>query len=127
MLGLFTIMQVALGGAAGSVLRHLTNVGAARAFGTDFPLGTMAVNVLGSFLMGVLAVLILQHGLARLSPLVLTGFLGGFTTFSSFSLDTLFLWERGAQGAAIGYAGLTVALSLGAIVLGLWLARGLWA
>jgi CrcB protein len=95
-----TLALVALGGAAGCVLRHVTVVGAARVFGTGFPWGTLAVNVLGSFAMGLLFVWLTSRGLMRVSPLLLAGLLGGFTTFSAYSLDTLLLWERGQAALA---------------------------
>ncbi|MCU0815725.1 MAG: fluoride efflux transporter CrcB [Cypionkella sp.] len=120
-----TIFHVALGGAIGASLRHLTNVGAARIFGPGFPAGTLIVNVLGSFLMGVLVVALARKGLAHLSPLLLTGILGGFTTFSAFSLDAWTLWERGDQVMAMVYIGASVLLSLAALAAGLFLARSL--
>jgi CrcB protein len=113
-----TLAQVALGGALGSALRFL----AVAALGA--PWGTMAVNVGGSFLMGALAVLLAGRGAA---PLVLTGVLGGFTTFSAFSLDTLRLIEDGRVPAAAAYAGGSLLLSLAAAALGLALARGILA
>lgn len=120
-----TLFHVALGGAIGASLRHLTNVGAARLFGPGFPIGTLVVNVLGSFLMGVLVVALSRKGMAHLSPLLLTGLLGGFTTFSAFSLDALTLWERGAALQATLYVGASVLLSLAALAAGLFLARSL--
>jgi CrcB protein len=62
-----------------------------------------------------------------MSPLVMTGLLGGFTTFSAFSLEAFTLWERGQAMAALGYVGLSVGLSIGALILGVWLARGFFA
>ncbi len=118
-----TLISVALGGAIGASARYLTNVAVARAVGFGFPLGTMVVNVVGSFLMGVLVVVLARKGGNAFAPFLMTGVLGGFTTFSAFSLDTLTLAERGAFGQAGLYAGLSVALSLGAIVLGLVAAR----
>jgi len=122
---LTALWQVALGGAIGSVLRYLTIAGAARLFGPGFPLGTIVVNVAGSFLMGVLAVALARRGALALAPLLMTGLLGGFTTFSAFSLDAATLWERGAPGLAALYAAGSVALSLAALVAGLWVARAL--
>lgn len=115
------IVLVAAGGAAGSVARHLTVLAAAR-LAPGFPWGVMAVNVLGSFLIGLLAFGLL-HGRAPLSPLLITGFLGGFTTFSAFSLDALRLWQAGQGAAAAAYVLGSVALSLGAVVAGATLAR----
>jgi CrcB protein len=119
----WTLLQVALGGAIGSVARFLVTAGTARACLPGFPLGTLAVNVIGSLAMGVLFVLLTREG--RLSPLLMTGVLGGFTTFSAFSLDAVCLWQRGDHGAAALYVALSVALSLAALVLGLAAARAL--
>jgi fluoride exporter len=120
---ILTLTQVALGGAFGAMMRYLTNVTAMRVFGPGFPMGTVIVNVLGSFLMGVLVVLLAQRGGTRFAPLLMTGVLGGFTTFSAFSLDAATLWERGQPGLAFGYVAGTVILSLMAIGLGLLAAR----
>ncbi|MFN4204176.1 MAG: fluoride efflux transporter CrcB [Tabrizicola sp.] len=120
-----TMLQVALGGAIGASLRYLTNVGAMRWIGPGFPYATVIVNVLGSFLMGILVVVLARKGGNQYAPLLMTGVLGGFTTFSAFSLDTLTLWERGQHGVAVAYVGLSVLLSLAAIVAGLSVARAL--
>ncbi|MFN3282019.1 MAG: fluoride efflux transporter CrcB [Tabrizicola sp.] len=119
------LIQVALGGAIGASLRYLTNVGATRWIGPGFPYGTVIVNVLGSFLMGVLVVVLARKGGTQYAPFLMTGILGGFTTFSAFSLDTLTLWERGDQMIATAYVALSVMLSLAAIVAGLAVARAL--
>lgn len=116
------LLSVALGGALGASGRYLVNVATMRAFGPGFPVGTITVNVLGSFLMGVLVVVLAKKGNAY-APLLMTGVLGGFTTFSAFSLDALTLFERGQVGSAALYVGLTLALTLGAIVLGVFLTR----
>ncbi|MBM9596350.1 fluoride efflux transporter CrcB [Roseitranquillus sediminis] len=118
-----TLVQIAAGGAAGAVLRYLTGVAALRALGAGFPWGTLVVNVAGSFLMGVCVVWLMTRGLQVLSPLLMSGFLGGFTTFSAFSLDTVSLVERGEPALAALYVVLSVLLSVGALTLGLWLAR----
>ncbi len=115
--------MVALGGAVGATGRYMTGLGAVRLFGHGFPWGTLVVNVGGSFLMGVLVVMLAHLGGTRLSPLLLTGLLGGFTTFSAFSLDAAVLYERGQVGAAAFYVAASVGLSLGALFLGLALAR----
>jgi CrcB protein len=119
------LSQVALGGAIGASLRYLTNVGVIRLVGPGFPLATLIVNVLGSFLMGVMVVVLAKKGGNHLAPFLMTGILGGFTTFSAFSLDTLTLWERGQQGLAFGYICASVILSLAAITAGLFVARSL--
>ena len=120
-----TLSQVALGGAIGASLRYLTNVGALRLFGQGFPMGTLFVNVLGSFVMGVLVVVLAKKGGTHLAPLLMTGILGGYTTFSAFSLDALTLWERGQHSLAFGYVAASVILSLAAIAAGLFVARNL--
>jgi CrcB protein len=125
---MIAIVQVALGGAAGSVLRFLMNIGIARAFGlTAFPLPILVVNVIGSFLMGVFVVYAGHRGLTHLSPLVMTGLLGGFTTFSAFSLETVQLYERGEVAYAALYVALSVGLSIAGLMAGLWVARGVFA
>jgi len=93
----------------------------------DFPIAVLSVNVIGSFLMGVFVVAAAQKGLTHLNPFVVTGILGGFTTFSAFSLETVTLMERGQIAAAGLYVGLSVALSIGGLMLGLWIARGVFA
>ncbi len=122
------IWQVALGGAAGAILRYLTGIGVVRLLGhTGFPLGIITVNVLGSFLMGVFVVAAAHRGLTHLSPLVMTGFLGGFTTFSAFSLEAVTLYERGEVTSAAIYVMASVGFSILGLVLGLWVARGFFA
>ena len=116
-----TLIQVAIGGAIGAVLRYLTSVAALRLLGPAFPWGTLTVNVVGSFAMGLLAVW-LSGG--RMSPLLMTGVLGGFTTFSAFSLDAVRLFEKGQVGLAGAYVAASVVLSVAALVAGLAVARG---
>lgn len=120
-----TLLHVAAGGAIGAMLRYLTNVGAGRLFGPGFPVGTMIVNVAGCFAMGVIVTVLAKKGGNHLAPFLMTGVLGGFTTFSAFSLDALTLWERGQAGAAAIYVLGSVILSLAGIVAGLTLARSL--
>ncbi|MGH1331168.1 MAG: fluoride efflux transporter CrcB [Paracoccaceae bacterium] len=120
------ILQVALGGALGASARFLTGQGLHRVFGSGLPFATLAVNLIGSFAMGVLIVLLAHKGGTRFSPFLLTGLLGGFTTFSAFSLDTLVLFERGQVGAAAGYVLVSVIGSLAAIFAGVAIARGVW-
>ena len=119
---------VALGGALGAALRHLTGLAALRLLGPNFPFGTLTVNVVGSFLMGIVVELLARrYGASNEMRLFLaTGVLGGYTTFSAFSLDAIVLWERGAQGLAAAYVGLSVALSLAALFGGLALARAIF-
>ncbi len=116
---LATLLQVAAGGAAGAALRWGAGLAIARAAAPGgFPVAILSVNVIGSFAMGAFAVLAAQHGWAHLSPLVMTGLLGGFTTFSAFSLETVALLERGQAGQAALYVILSVGLSVGALALG---------
>ena len=121
------ILIVAAGGAAGSVTRHLVGTASLRLFGAGFPVGTLIVNILGSFLMGVfIELLALRFNASeQLRLLVATGFLGGFTTFSAFSLDFITLWQRGETVAALAYAGISVVASLLALAGGLALVRAL--
>ena len=116
---------VFLGAGMGGAARHGVNLGAARLFGWEFPLGTLIVNVLGSLLIGILAGLFLaRSGISQEVRLFLTtGVLGGFTTFSAFSLDTALLIERNAVATAAGYVLLSVGLGLIAFFAGLGLFR----
>ncbi len=103
-LAMNVILQIALGGALGAVLRYASVQGAVRLFGLGTPVGTVFVNILGSFLMGVIAVWMLERiGEPRFAPFLMAGLLGGFTTFSAFSLDAINLWEQGRQMAAMIY------------------------
>ena len=122
-----TLLQVALGGALGASARYMTNVAAMRLFGPGFPWGTVAVNVVGSFLMGAIVIVLAHKDAPRMAPFLMTGVLGGFTTFSAFSLDALTLWERGQSALAATYVAGSVILSLAGIVAGMAAARGLFA
>jgi CrcB protein len=116
-------LQVAVGGAIGSVAR----LGIYRAIpAPGFPWATFAVNVVGSLVMGLLSALLAQRGGAW-APLLLTGILGGFTTFSAFSLDALTLWERGQGASAAIYVAGSVLLSLLAVLAGMAMGRGIFA
>ena len=119
------LLQVALGGALGASARYLTNVTATRVMGHGYPWGTLTVNVLGSFLMGVLVVVLAKKGGNAFAPLLMTGLLGGFTTFSAFSLDAVTLFERGQAGSAALYVVASVTLSLAAIIAGIFLTRSM--
>lgn len=122
------ILLVALGGAVGSVCRYLVGLVTLRWFGPGFPWGTLTVNVVGSLVIGLFAELVARklNASAELRVLLITGFLGGFTTFSAFSLEFVALFERGATGVAVGYVGATVVLSLLAVVAGLSVGRVLF-
>jgi fluoride exporter len=118
---LIQVLLVALGGAVGSLARYGVGVAAVRLFGLAFPWGTLAVNVIGGLAMGLLA--------ARIGPneesmrlLIGTGLLGGFTTFSAFSLETVRLMEH-QPGLAALYAAASLVLSVGACWVGLQLGR----
>ena len=116
-----------LGAGIGGALRHGVNLGCARYGGVAFPWGTLTVNVAGSFIMGALAAwLALRAGEGWSQPLRLflaTGILGGFTTFSAFSLDAVLMWEQGEAGLAAAYAAASVVLSIAGLVAGLALMR----
>ncbi|MCR8726581.1 fluoride efflux transporter CrcB [Frigidibacter sp. ROC022] len=122
-----TLGQVALGGAIGASARYLTAVAALRLFGPGFPWATLIVNVVGSFLMGVLVVALGHLSANRFAPLLMTGLLGGFTTFSAFSLDAVTMWERGDSVPAAAYVLASVIVSLAALLAGLTFARSLTA
>jgi len=118
---------VALGAAIGGALRHGVNVGSARLLGIDFPFGTLIVNVAGSLAMGVLAGYFAFRGDASQSwrLFLTTGILGGFTTFSAFSLDVAMLYERGEVVLSLAYVAGSVGLSITALFAGLWIVRSL--
>jgi fluoride exporter len=120
---------VFLGAGLGGLLRHGVNAAALKAFGPGFPVGTLVVNVAGSLVMGVLAGWLAVKAQAAWSAdvrlFLMTGILGGFTTFSAFSLDAVLLWERGAVGTAAAYVLASVLLSIGALIAGLSLVRAL--
>ncbi|WP_093120312.1 fluoride efflux transporter CrcB [Salinihabitans flavidus] len=118
------LISVAFGGTLGACLRYLAGIGIMRFFGPGFPVGMIVVNIVGSFLMGVFVVVAAQRNLTHLSPLVMTGLLGGFTTFSAFSLETVTLFQRGQIGGAATYVVISVFGSLAAILIGMWAARG---
>lgn len=128
---ILNVAYVALGGAVGAALRYLVGLSVVRALGpgaiSGFPVAIITVNIIGSFLMGVFVVAAANRGLTHLSPLVMTGLLGGFTTFSAFSLETVTLIERGQWGAAGVYVALSVVGSVGALFLGVLVARGVFA
>ncbi len=122
---LMGFLIVFLGGGIGAALRHGVNLAAARLLGTAFPYATLIENVTGSLLMGVFAGYFAFKGDASQSlRLFLTaGILGGYTTFSAFSLDASLLYERGALGLAALYVVASVALSIGGLFAGLALVR----
>lgn len=122
-----TIALVGIGGAIGAVMRYGVNIGAVQVFGHGYPWGTIIVNILGSFLMGVMIAKFAQMNQVshELRVLLTTGFLGAFTTFSTFSLDFVTLWERNEMLYAIGYMAVSVLCSILALMIGLWIMRGM--
>jgi CrcB protein len=122
---LTSYLIIALGAGLGGALRHGVNIGAARLFGTGWPYGTFAVNVVGSLVMGLLAGYFALRGQASQAVVLFltTGVLGGFTTFSAFSLDVALLYERGQLGLTALYLAGSVGLSIGALLLGLAVVR----
>lgn len=121
------LVLVFVGGGLGAVSRHLVARAVMHASGVRFPWGTMVVNIAGSLAMGLLIAWLARRsaGDSGLRLLLATGFLGGFTTFSAFSLDAVTLYERGALTAAATYVIASVTVSILALFGGLWLARQL--
>lgn len=120
------ILYAALGGAIGASMRYMTTSYAATVWGNSFPYGTMAVNVIGSFIMGILFVIFAEK--LNLSSdawkvFLMTGILGGFTTFSAFSLDAWQMIERQAYIGALSYIALSFLLSIGALILAIYITR----
>ncbi|MCQ2004242.1 fluoride efflux transporter CrcB [Rhizobium sp. NRK18] len=122
------ILLAALGGAFGSALRYLVGNWTFRLFGPGYPWGTMTVNVIGSFVIGLFAELVARklNSSPELRVLLITGFLGGFTTFSAFSLDAFTLYERGELTLAGVYVIGSVLISLCAVFAGLMLGRAVF-
>lgn len=125
-------MQAALlvffGAGLGGTLRHGVNLAALRLGAGAFPYGTLFINVAGSFAMGLLAGWFAARGEFASQPIrlfLMTGVLGGFTTFSAFSLETVLLWERGEGASAAAYVAASVCLSLAGLVAGLAVVRSL--
>lgn len=110
-------MVVFLGSGLGGMARHGIGLVALRLMGPAFPWGTLIANVIGAALMGLLTGLLAAKSIdnAELRLFATTGFLGGFTTWSTFSLDTITLWENGEIGLAIGYVAASLILSLGVL------------
>ena len=121
-----TTLQVALGGAIGAALRFLTGIGILRLMGPGFPVAVMGINIFGSFVMGLFVVFATQRGVTQLNSFMMVGLLGGFTTFSAFSFEAVSLFERGEMGQALAYVVMSVVLSIGSLLLGLMIARGIW-
>jgi CrcB protein len=118
-------ISVALGGAIGAVCRYWVSICLLPVASYKFPYATLSVNVAGSLLMGVLYVLIVEKGGLpdQARNILMVGFLGAFTTFSTFSLDAISLWQNGDQLMALIYVVSSVALCLLAIIFAIWLTR----
>ncbi|MFC5586033.1 fluoride efflux transporter CrcB [Nitratireductor kimnyeongensis] len=119
------LLIVAAGGAIGASLRHLTGLAAMRLLGLAFPWGTLTVNLVGSFVMGAFVEWLARRAGAssELRLFMATGLLGGFTTFSAFSLDVAVLWERGEGFLAASYVFVSVCGAIAALFAGLYLVR----
>jgi CrcB protein len=123
---MYPVLLVGIGGALGSIARYLSGVAVGRVWPSSFPLATMLINITGSLIMGLFI-----GWLARTTPawqadarlFFAIGVLGGFTTLSSFSLDTVVLLERGEVGQAAVYVTVSIAVSIVALFVGLWLMR----
>jgi CrcB protein len=122
---MYVAIAIAVGGAVGSLARHFLSGAVQGAAGGNFPWGILAVNIIGGFAMGlVVEAAALRYSLApEMRAFLTTGILGGFTTFSTFSLDTALMLERGDILSAAAYVTASVGLSVTALFLGLWLVR----
>lgn len=123
------LVYVALGGAVGASLRHILGQVTLKTFGTGFPYGTFLANIIGGLCMGLLVGWLAHKvsGGENLRLFLGVGLLGGFTTFSAFSLDAFLMYERKAYAMMAGYIGGSVILSIFALVVGLMLARKVFA
>ncbi|SIQ04263.1 camphor resistance protein CrcB [Rhizobium sp. RU20A] len=124
---MLNIVLVAIGGAIGSVLRYLVSLATLRQFGPAFPWGTFTVNLVGGLLIGMVAGVFALRSEApqEIRLFLITGCLGGFTTFSAFSLDAVTLFERGQVLTAAGYVVASVGFSIGGVFAGLALMRAI--
>ncbi|GGD10671.1 fluoride efflux transporter CrcB [Pyruvatibacter mobilis] len=120
------VLAIALGGGLGAVGRYAVGAGALALMGPGFPFGTLAANVVGGFLMGA----VVEAGALKFSyspelrAFLTVGLLGGFTTFSAFSLESALMIQRGEWALAFGYVAMSALFSIGALFCGLWLMRG---
>jgi len=122
------LLLIALGGAIGASLRHLSGSAVMRLAGPAFPYGTLFVNVFGSLIMGLFIAWIVKRAGGSSNELRLffaTGVLGGFTTFSAFSLDVANLIESGQMGSAFAYVLASVLICVAAVFIGLWIGRAM--
>jgi fluoride exporter len=122
---MLNFVLVFFGGGLGASLRHAVNLAAAKAFGVAFPYGTFIINITGSIVMGLIAGYLAFKGEAtqHWRLFLMTGILGGYTTFSAFSLDTAVLYERGAVGLAAFYVLGSVVISIAGLFAALALVR----
>ena len=121
-----TYLLVFAGGGIGSVLRYAVYRAARLWLPPEFPWGTLAVNVLGGLLAGAVAGWLLSRsagGADSASVFLMTGLLGGFTTFSAFSLEAVLLWQRGEPAAAAAYVAASVVLAIGGVIAGMGVVR----
>ena len=123
-----TMLLVGVGGFVGAIARYLVDVWAARVTGGSFPFGTLLINVSGTLLLGFLFVAVVERAAlpSDLRAPVMIGFIGAYTTFSTWMLESLQLAEKGELATAIVNVGGSVALGIAAILLGVWLGRLTW-
>ena len=125
-MNLFLLFQVGMGGALGAISRMLISNYINRNFSLTFPIGILTINILGSFIIGLIMggmYLKVNLGDIKFLPFLVTGFLEGFTTFSSFSLETLYLFQEGRVTQAISYVALTMIGCLVGVYIGAVLVR----
>ena len=124
---MYHVFLVAVGGAIGATARHLINIAVLRVLGPGFPWGTLGINIAGSFAMGLFIELLARRfgGSNEIRLFVATGVLGGFTTFSAFSLDFVTLYQRAELLSAFFYVTASVVISILALFLGLWVAKNI--
>lgn len=125
---MLNIVLVAIGGAIGSVARYLVGVWGVKLAGPNFPWGTITVNVVGAFLIGLMVEMVARRfdASSEVRVFIVTGIIGGFTTWSSFTLDAVVLFERGDLGLAAVYMLASLVVSFAAIFAGLALGRALF-
>lgn len=125
---MYMVLAIAGGGAIGAVLRHFVGMFSLKVMGAGFPYGTLSINILGSFIMGALVAYFAHHWNPpqEVRGFLTVGILGAFTTFSTFSLDSITLWERGEPVIALTYILASVIFSILAIFAGLLIIRQIY-